>query len=308
MITILNIDKFIKENKLKGPVETSQVFFGKSNNFHPSGLYSEDIFGISGSKERKESFSYINLNCNVIHPIIYDMLKKTIERKIVDLLSADSKFTIDPTTKSLIEDENGKISGMTSLYENIKNIRFRRDEDKETFRNKIISMLELNIKKNTFFINKLLIIPPDFRPITIMEQFNETRIDELSTLYQKIIVLSRSLSTVSGVLYDVLSYRMQLLMNELYELIRDKVSRKMGLIREMILGKRVDFSARAVIVPNKELYPTVIGVPLRLCCLLFEPFLIYGLLNSTNARNIPPEFFTKVKEFLGKEKTIGIEI
>lgn len=302
MIEPLQIDLFLKEKKALEPITSHQIYFDKSMNFHPQGLYSETIFGVEGSKERRSSFSWINLNCNVIHPFLYDILEKRIFRKIPDLLSGNTIFSLD-SNGYLIEDDMGDINGMSALVNNIHNIRFSPGEEGGD-RNKVIDVLYKSIKDRTFFISKLPVIPPEYRPIQIDAITGDVQIDELTKLYQKVIMAASNLGSVSGPLFDIFSYRMQLFMRDLYELIKVKVSKKEGLIRNHLLGKRVDYSASAVITPNYKLEPGYVGVPVRLACKLFEPYLIYGIVNSPYKNLVPDEFHIEVKKFLSQESDL----
>ena len=297
MIKILNYNKYIIENKLLGPITSPQIFTG-GRIYHPDGLFSEEIFGIEGSLERKKTLSWIELNCKIIHPMIYDILSKRIERKITKLLSQESKFSIDEKGHLIEDVENGTIDGFMSLINNIDKIRFRKEEtgDQST-RDKLIDSIEKNILSNEFFIDKLIIISPDYRPIIFEDE--RPIIDEMNEIYRRIIELSNQIKDISGVLYDILSYKMQLLINDLLNYIRTKVSKKEGMIRSLMLGKRVDFSARAVISPDPSLNIGEISVPLRIICGIFEPKLLYGLLNAPQSENIPEEFHSEVKKFLG---------
>ena len=143
MIQVLTIDQFLKTVKAKGPVKSSQFFLGKSHNPHPDGLFSEELFGIDGSPEFRSSFSWIELSCPVIHPVLYDILFKRIERKIGALLSGESTFRLDENG-NLVEDPEGDITGMTGLYEQRHKWKFRRnvvDEgEAEGNRNRIIDI------------------------------------------------------------------------------------------------------------------------------------------------------------------------
>jgi DNA-directed RNA polymerase beta' subunit len=305
MINIINVDKFIKDNQLNGPIKSSQLFLGKSFSYHPQGPLSEEIFGIEGSPERRENCSWIDLGCNVIHPMIYDIMNKRIFQKIDKLLNGDKSFTINDEGL-LEEDENGEISGMISFVENIQKIKFRKD-DNDSDRNKIIKMFEKNIKSRCFFMDKLIVIPPDHRKVNILEETKEVSIDPLNETYQRIITLSYQIRSTSGSLYDVLVYRMQILLKELLDLIRTRVSKKQGMVRNLMLGKRVDFSARTVITPNPELEIGYSGIPLRIIVEIFEPFILYGLTNSPYSKDIPDEFFEEVKKYLVKEKGIDVK-
>jgi len=309
MINIIPPNKFIKDNKFKGPVTSSQLFLGKSGTYHPQGLFSEEIFGIDGSKERSKNMSWIDLNCQVIHPVLYDIIRKRIDRKIVKLLSGETVFSLDNTGR-LVEDKEGEIKGMSSYIEHIRHIRFRSDfeesgDDDEdllpTDRDKIINMLYTHIKQGTFFIDKLIIISPDFRPHTIMQTTGANRLDPINDIYKSIIEVSNQLKNVSGSLYDIFSYKMQNLMVDVYEYIRSKTAKKHGIIRNLMLGKRMDYSARTVITPNPKLTIGDVGVPFRIICQIFEPHIIYGVINSPYADSLPQEFHDEVKKYLGRE-------
>ena len=95
-------------------------------------------------------------------------------------------------------------------------------------------------------------------------------------------------------------------LRDLNELVRQRVSKKSGIIRRLMLGNRVDFSARTVITPNPNLELGTTGIPFRIICQIFEPYIIYGLTNSPNSKNIPGEFYEEVKKFLGKETELEI--
>lgn len=307
MIYILDPQKVLSQNNALGPVTSSQFYSGKSRTFHPQGLFSEELFGLVGSSERKKSISWIDLNTSIIHPLIFDVLQKRVEKKIQLIISGQKNFKLTPEGY-LEEDENGKISGLSSFHKNINSIKFRPGKDDidgeiPGDRNRIIKMLETYKVKNLFFMNKLIVISPEYRPIQYLELTNETTVDELSNLYKKVIMLSNQLRGVSGSLYDILSYNMQLLIRDLYELIKVKTSKKSGIIRSSLLGRTTDFSGRSVISPDPKLNITEVGIPFDMIAQLFEPYIIYGILNSKYSGNIPIEFHKAVKEFLGKEKS-----
>lgn len=300
MIKVINTEKFLRENNLIGPVNSPQIFIGRSYAYNPQGIMSEEIFGIDGSPERAKSLSWIELNCAVIHPALYDILNKRIERKIDKVISGENIYSISDDGY-LVEDPEGEIDGFIALLDNIDKIKFKAG-DEGSDRNKLIAMVKSNIDKGLFTVSKLLVIPPRYREIIIPETPGEKPdIGDMNIIYRKIIEQSNQIKGVSGPLYDILCYKMQIMLKELYEFVRVKVSKKSGMIRNLMLGKRVDFSARAVITPNPNLKIGTIGLPLRIACSIFEPLLIYGIVNSPQSINIPAEFHEAVKETLGKE-------
>lgn len=298
MIETIDVEAYKREFKLPGPILSPQIFIGKTHSFHPQGIMSEEVFGLEGSPDRNEISSWVDLNCKVIHPAIYDIISKRIDRKIPQILAGDLECSLSPEGY-LIETPDGEINGFTSFIKNINKIRYHEGDDT---RNKLIDMLYDNVKRDTFFMSELIIIPPAYREIIVPEDPRENPdIGELNMIYKKVIIQSNQIKNVSGPLYDILSYRMQLLIRDIYEFTRVKISKKEGMIRKLMLGKRVDFSARAVITPSPELKIGTIGLPFKIACSIFEPYLIFGLINSPYVARLPAEFHKEVKDILGKE-------
>lgn len=307
MIKIFDINNYVKSGEVNGPVTSPQIFLGNSYNYHPKGLMSEDIFGLEGSMDRIKSMSWMDLNTNVIHPVLFDIIAKGLERKIPLLISGEKTYNfneegnlVDPP-----EGEEGSLTGYNDFVENIHRFKFRNPTGG---REPVISMMYNNIRDNLFFMNKLIIISPEYRPVEVMEESgrNKIRVDQLTSLYRRILELSIQLKSVTGTIGEVLTNQMQLLLRDLYELVKIKISKKQGMIRNMMLGKRVDLSARAVIAPNPNLKIGEIGVPFKIVCSIFEPYLIYGLSNSPYVSMIPDEFHKAAKEYLGKESILNV--
>src|SRR5690606_35914716 len=58
------------------------------------------------------------------------------------------------------------------------------------------------------------------------------------------------------------------------------LSGKEGIPRKHSLGKRVDYSARSVIVPNPSLKIDQVGLPVEMALVIYKPFLIRELLEK----------------------------
>src|SRR5207248_2905753 len=65
----------------------------------------------------------------------------------------------------------------------------------------------------------------------------------------------------------------------------EAISGKRGRLRKHVLGKRVDYSGRSVIVGDPQLSLHQCGLPTRMCLELFKPFLIRKLLARHYAPN-----------------------
>lgn len=257
---------------------TSMELRIKTGQPHPEGLFSEKIFGLEGSPDREQAkkYSFINLNVYVIHPAVFEILKR-LERKILSYLSTEESFIVT-SSGELITDENG-VTGISEFLKAFPNIKFRGGTP---VRDNLIKLIKQMYKDETMYINKLPVIPPKFRDMFQDQETKEWVMDELNNVYITIMRKAAQIKSIgkSGALFDILNYNMQQAVNMHDKFIRTKISKKSGLIRSQMLGKRVDFSARAVITPGPQLKVNEIGVPLRAAVKLFEPFLVHYFLYS----------------------------
>ena len=294
MLNFLNVDDFTKNLE---PV-TSTEFYLRSGELNPDGLFSEEIFGGEGSKDRAQLFSYINLNATVIHPAAYRIILR-LDRKVEKILSTEENFIID--NKGLIEFDQSGESGIDSFVKAFPKIKFRGETP---IRDKFIKLLDYYNKHNELFIDRLPVIPPDFRPIFEDEE-GTLIIDQLNEVYIGIIRKSFQIKAApsSGPLFDLLNFGVQKAILDHDDFIRTKIQKKTGIVRSAIMGKRVDFSGRAVITPGPDLEVDDIGVPLRMAVKLFEPFVMHHLLYTN--RFDKEELNREVKDYLGVELSVG---
>lgn len=273
MIELLDLKSFRKGLK---PVLSTE-FFSKPGEFHPEGLFSEIIFGPLESLDRRKTFSYIHLYTEVIHPTAY-MLLTRLDKKIELFVSAQEKFSVDKNG-TLIIDPNG-VTGIKELKKLFPKIVFRGGSS-ESNRDKFIEKIEKSYKNETLFLDIIPIIPPYFRD-TYQDSKGMWIWDPLNDYYISIMRKALQIRSITktGPLFDLLNFEIQRSVIEHDNFIRKKIQKKQGLIRSSLLGKRTDFSGRAVVTPGPTLKVNEIGIPLRLAVSLFEPFIIYVIFNS----------------------------
>ena len=292
-IQLLSVDHFSSNLE---PVTTTE-FFLRHGGFTPNGFFSETIFGGEGTLDRSKTFSYINLNCKIIHPSIFRILHQ-LDRKIDTFISTENNFSLDKDGQIQI-DEDG-LTGINEFLNIFSKIQFRGGTPT---RDKYIELLHHSYKNNTLIIDKLPIIPPDFRPI-YQDENGIWIYDQLNDIYISVLRKALQIETASskGPLFDLLSYSMQQAVIAHDDFIRAKIGKKSGIIREQLLGKRVDFSGRAVIIPNPDLRNDEIGIPFRMAVNLFHPFIIHRLLYSGK---VDQEVLGKeIKSFLNMELSV----
>jgi DNA-directed RNA polymerase subunit beta' len=142
------------------------------------------------------------------------------------------------------------------------------------------------------------VIPPDLRPLVLLESGNFATSD-LNDLYRRIINRNNRLKKLIDLNAPEVIIRNEKRMlqqavdslldngrcrravlgsnNRPLKSLTDMIKGKQGRFRENLLGKRVDYSARSVIVvgPNLKLYQC--GLPKKIALELYQPFIIRRL-------------------------------
>src|SRR6266852_1628 len=108
-------------------------------------------------------------------------------------------------------------------------------------------------------LDVLPVIPPDLRPLVPLEG-GRFATSDLNDLYRRVINRNNRLKNL-----------LQL------KTLSDMLKGKGGRFRQNLLGKRVDYSGRSVIVIGPELKLHQCGLPKKMALVLFEPFIIRRL-------------------------------
>ena len=142
------------------------------------------------------------------------------------------------------------------------------------------------------------VIPPDLRPLVPLESGNFATSD-LNDLYRRVINRNNRLRKLldlnaPGVIIRNEKRMLQQAVDALFDngrckravlgtgnrplkSLTDMIKGKQGRFRENLLGKRVDYSARSVIVIGPDLKLNQCGLPKKIALELFQPFIIRKL-------------------------------
>ncbi|MEF9984887.1 MAG: DNA-directed RNA polymerase subunit beta' [Malacoplasma sp.] len=156
-------------------------------------------------------------------------------------------------------------------------------------------------KAEWMVIRNLVVTPPDTRPIIQLEGGKFTTSD-INSFYRKIIIRNERLKRVIqnnapsiilnnekrllqesvDALFDNSSRKKPLLGKDKRPLksLSEHLKGKQGLFRQNLLGKRVDYSGRSVIVVGPELKMYQVGIPSIMLLKLFKPFIIHELIRK----------------------------
>ncbi len=173
---------------------------------------------------------------------------------------------------------------------------------------KIVEALRDSDNKPEWMVLDVIpVIPPDLRPLVLLDSGNFATSD-LNDLYRRIINRNnrlkklvdlnapevivrnekRMLQQSVDALFDNNRCKRPVLgsSNRPLKSLTDMIKGKQGRFRENLLGKRVDYSARSVIVVGPELKLHQCGLPKKIALELFQPFVIRRLKDLNHADTI----------------------
>lgn len=177
-----------------------------------------------------------------------------------------------------------------------------------TNRLKIVeSIRDSDNKPEWMVLDVIPVIPPDLRPLVLLDSGNFATSD-LNDLYRRIINRNnrlrklvdlnapeviirnekRMLQQSVDALFDNNRCKRPVLgsSNRPLKSLTDMIKGKQGRFRENLLGKRVDYSARSVIVVGPRLKLHQCGLPKKIALELFQPFIIRKLKEMGHADTI----------------------
>ncbi len=173
-------------------------------------------------------------------------------------------------------------------------------------------MLNAGVRPEWLFLTRIPVVPPAIRPMVALEGGRHASSD-LNDLYRRVInrnnrlkklidiqapdvilrnekrILQEAVDALidnsirhGGGAYSVMSQAQRRPLKSL----SDYLKSKQGYFRQNLLGKRVDYSGRSVIVIGPELALDQCGLPKHMALELFRPFVIAELLKQELAYNI----------------------
>jgi len=171
-------------------------------------------------------------------------------------------------------------------------------------------MLKSGVKPEWMFLTVLPILPPDLRPMVQLDGGRYASSD-LNDLYRRVINRNNRLKYLLEInAPDVIVRNEKRMLQEavdalidngmrkgqtttattggkrLLKSLADMLKGKQGRFRQNLLGKRVDYSGRSVIVVGPELRLHQCGIPKQMALELFKPFVIKKILDRELAYNV----------------------
>jgi DNA-directed RNA polymerase subunit beta' len=295
----------------------------------PAGLFSQQIFGplrsykcgcsrsiyrgphgdedvckvcnveITSSEERAKRYAKIALPFPILNPLIYMIILKAkpgIKKVLYNMLFYKVEYIFNDEAELVefdpnVDDPAKKLVGV----EGTKSYILYLCKDSEKPELKFITDNE-----DIMICNNVIVMPPAFRNINKNNNGSYTT-DALNRNYRELLMRTSRIRDMNFEIKEnsdihIIYFRaIQTHAIEIYEYIMDKLSKKNGLIRGNILGKRVDFSGRAVISPDPTLHLDECRIPYLILLEMFKPKLITYLVNRkvVNRHNKASELIDK---------------
>ena len=234
-------------------VSTGQIFI-TGNQFHPNGLFSTEIFGELGSKDRARKNGHINIGINILHPLAYigittmsSLHKGIIDGKIKAVWNNEIKdFTPD--------DVNGE-TGFNFYIDRLKDIEFKNPNHSD-LREFKIRLAEIHTTEE-LTLNKVCVLAASYRDYKIDESGKPSQ-GEVNDLYRSMIntanmIPSNYKDVGYNTLIDNIRAKIQTLMVDIYLMSLNAVTGKRGIIQGHLLSKTVTNGTRNVITADNSI-------------------------------------------------------
>ena len=218
-----------------------------------------------------------------------EAIKKLLEKLNLVDVSRDLRDRLD---KEQLRGEKASKQRTKDLVKRLKTVESLRDSSN---------------KCEWMVLECIPVIPPDLRPLVLLDSGNFATSD-LNDLYRRIINRNnrlkklvdlnapeviirnekRMLQQSVDALFDNNRCKRPVLgsSNRPLKSLTDMIKGKQGRFRENLLGKRVDYSARSVIVVGPELKLNQCGLPKKIALELYQPFIIRRLKELGHADTI----------------------
>ncbi len=171
------------------------------------------------------------------------------------------------------------------------------------------SLLKASIRPEWMVLTKLLVLPPDLRPMVQLDG-GRFAASDLNDLYRRVINRNNRLKKLMSIgAPEVICRNEKRMLQESVDTLLNNSARagktlftagdrrklrslsdmlkgKQGRFRQNLLGKRVDYSGRSVIVVGPQLKLHQCGLPKEMAIKLFKPFVIGRLIREEFAHNV----------------------
>ena len=254
--------------------------------------------------------SYIVLQPGASGELFYKQLLAETDWQVFDNTKADNNDIEVAIGAEAIKNLLKKID----LEQESKELRLLISCVRESDREKLIKRLRVidqfrasGSDPSWMILDIIPVLPPDLRPMVQLDG-GRFATSDLNDLYRRVINRNNRLARLQEILAPELIIRNEKRMlqeavdalidngkrgravfglnNRPLKSLSDIIEGKQGRFRQNLLGKRVDYSGRSVIIVGPELKLNQCGLPREMAIELFQPFVIHRLIYEGLVNNI----------------------
>lgn len=276
------------------PITSTDAFEGMTHNLNDDGLYSLEIFGKLGSKERDVTEAYIDVKLPIFNPTY---LKALIQIKgLYQSILRGAEYGVwDSEAKDFIKSNilEGE-SGFSFFTRHFGDIVFKSTESYKRKQRVTLS----NDFRDVALTDKVLVIPAGMRDIQFQDNGAPTE-NEITELYRNLIFRTRVIlgnkNDAENPLYDTVRWGIQNAFNEIDAYLFGLLDGKGGVLQKRMSTRGVASGTRNVITARKVsrqklrddngVNPNSVDMGLYQCLLNFQYVCIHAM-NTKYLSNI----------------------
>ncbi|QQO90739.1 putative RNA polymerase III large subunit [Erwinia phage pEa_SNUABM_42] len=243
-IYLLNVNKSLVSQLRQ--ITTTDTFQGMTKNFHPEGLYSTEIFGLTGSEQRDASWAYIDVKLDIISPTV--CLGLFGLKKLYEDICAGKRFAVwnekEKDFEPALPSDKGADTGYNFFLSHYKelaparNDSLRRDDSLDFF----FKFRDVSLSRY------VLVLPAGLRDLIVREDGRDQE-EEIGGMYRRLISLARAVPdrNVRTELTDPVRWKLQQAYNDIWMYFFNILDGKGGFARRKVTSRKLQNGTRNVL-------------------------------------------------------------
>lgn len=230
------------------PVEVMDLYDGASQNLHPKGLFSAELFGRRGDPIRQQLFSYIDIRQPIIHPLMYETLV-SLKAMYEGIIQGTVYATWDAKLGDFVK--SNELEGQTGYAFFFKHFKdLKPVMNKSRLRRTNIEVFEKYKDKATH--HHVLVLPAGLRDLEESED-GRVKKDEINDHYTKLLSIANLVTgNHDDASQDVSRRLLQNTHNAIFDHLRTILKGKKGFIQDKFASRRIFNGTRNTIIAKKS--------------------------------------------------------
>jgi len=235
-----------KDVQFLGEVTSLSSLTDAGNSFDPNGLYSTEIFSVSGSDERMTHFGYIDIKFPILHPKIFEIIT-SLSKEYIQIMESKLYVKLNEKTGEFEHDDDGD-TGYQFFLDSIPKLKFKETNSKK--RKIKIELLKKYIAKGKITYSRLLVLPAGLRDYEVTKdgRISEDEINDLyrTVLRDKTVLGDNNISKAELRMIDPVRFKLQKDINAVYDYLKVLIDGKHKFIRGNWIKRGVDYGTRNI--------------------------------------------------------------